>query len=55
MWLSNGQVPFNSVMRSVHTVNFLLNTVAEVVAYKRKSGQEEMLVTSADRFYTADI
>lgn len=42
-------------MRLVHTVNFLLNIVAEVVAYKYKSGQEETLVTSADEFYTAGI
>jgi hypothetical protein len=41
-------------MRLVHTLDLLLNTVAEIEAYKRKSGQEETLVT-ADKFYTAGV
>lgn len=42
-------------MRLLHIVNLLLNTVAEVVAYKSKNGQQELLVASADKFHTAGI
>lgn len=55
MWLRNWQGSINSVMRLVHTVNIFFNTVTEIVPYKHESGQEEILVTSADDFYTAGI
>jgi hypothetical protein len=42
-------------MRLLHIVNLLLNIVAEVVVYKSKIGQQELLVASADKFHTAGI
>jgi hypothetical protein len=42
-------------MKLLHIVNLLLNNVAEVAAYKSKSDQQEMLVTSVDKFHTSRI